>query len=123
MNDLISAAGQFGVGFIATYAYDMMSSLPSNKCLTDGLVAGTSFAVVDVLVTNLFKNMSIPGVSDIKTQHYLNTFVIKPVLSALLYSYLYESYYLPQYAGNNADSHSKNKLFHQPVIINFKTIV
>ena len=70
----------------------------------DGLLFGVTDGLVEILANKLIKNDYIPGVSKSPSENnWMKNYVLKPAITSLLYTYLYNSWYKNMYSSNNLD--------------------
>lgn len=106
MNDLLNYISKFGLSFTTTFLYDTVSGLSNSKAITDATTLAFSFATVDILVNNLFKGWNVFNMGS-NEQKWLNERILTPLVSALVYDYLYSSYYKEKFVNLSGDNHSK----------------
>ncbi len=108
-NEIMNFTAKFAIGSLTIYAYDMVTGLDNSKSMNDALIFGFSSGIGELLVNNFFTPKAILGLSsNPQTNSMINSYLIKPVLATLLYSYLYDSWYRDKYNGNAYNLRSKN---------------
>ena len=109
MSEIMNFSTKFVSSGLVMFVYDMVTGLDNGKSMYDALVFGGSSGLIDILVNNFFTPKAILGLSsNPQTNTMVNSYLVKPLLTTLLYSYLYDTWYRQKYSNNAYDLRSQN---------------
>ena len=109
-SQLVTSISKGTIAGLSVYVYDMILNLSNTKSFVDAYTLGFSISTVDFLVCQFFHSNNVFGLSNSESK-YINMYIVKPLLSAVVYEYFYNSYYNSKFSNNNLDNHSKNELY------------
>ena len=118
-SEIMNFSYKFITSGLSIYIYDMFTGLNNYKSMYDALTFGFSSGIGELLVNNFFTPKAILGLSsNPQTNQMINSYLIKPVLSTLLYSYLYDSWYRDKFSNISSDLRGKNSNYMVSYVLN-----
>ncbi len=109
MQEIYQFSTKFIVAGGSMYVFDLVMGLNNNKSMYDALIFGGAAGITDILVNNFFSSKSILGLSsNPQSNNFINNYLIKPVITVLIYTYLYDSWYRYNYVNAANDLRNKN---------------